>query len=96
MSRGERDPENCATQARAIRASHQEIARRLEGTWPRSAIRGGQSLELYDTYQKKYSCDQRITNICTGGGKVDPASEPIPEPLVWKVATAHYSPVSPA
>src|SRR5713226_4170928 len=61
--RGERDPEKLARHKHArIRASHQEIARSLEGTWREELLFVvGQSLELYDTYQEKIQlCDQRI------------------------------------
>ena len=53
--RGERDPEKLARHKHArIRASHQEIARSLEGTWREELLFVvGQSLDLYDTYQEK-------------------------------------------
>jgi len=82
--RGERDPEKLARHKHArIRASHQEIARSLEGTWREELLFVvGQSLELYDTYQEKIQlCDQRIDeHLHRMEAKVDPASEPIPEP----------------
>jgi len=82
--RGERDPEKLARHKHArIRASHQEIARSLEGTWREELLFVvGQSLELYDTYQEKIQlCDQRIDeHLHRMEAKVDPASDPIPEP----------------
>ena len=59
--RGERDPEKLARHKHArIHASHQEIARSLEGTWREELLFVvGQSLDLYDTYQEKIqSCDR--------------------------------------
>jgi transposase len=82
--RGERDPEKLARHRHArIRASQQEIARSLEGTWREELLFVvGQSLELYDTYQEKIQlCDQRIDeHLQRMEDKVDPASDPIPEP----------------
>jgi transposase len=82
--RGERDPEKLARPKHArIRASHQEIARRREGTWREELLFVvGQSLELYDTYQEKIQlCDQRIDeHLHRMEAKVDPASDPIPKP----------------
>lgn len=82
--RGERDPERLARHKHArIRASHQEIARSLEGTWREELLFVmAQSLELYDTYQEKIQlCDQRIDeHLHSMEAKVDPASDPIPQP----------------
>ena len=82
--RGERDPEKLARHKHArIHASHQEIARSLEGTWREELLFVvGQSLDLYDTYQEKIqSCDQRIDeHLHRMEAKVDPVSDPIPEP----------------
>ena len=61
--RGERDPEKLAMHKHSrIRASRQEIARTLEGTWRQELLFVlEQSLDLYQTYQQKIQlCDQRI------------------------------------
>jgi transposase len=61
--KGERDAEKLAGHKHArIRASRQEIARSLEGTWRQEFLLVlEQSLDLYDTYQQKIqSCDLRI------------------------------------
>jgi hypothetical protein len=94
-SGGERDLEKLARHKHArIRASHQEIARSLEGTCREELLFVvGQSLELYDTYQEKIQlCDQRIDeHLHRMEAKVDPASDPIPEPLVVEKVRARTS-----
>ena len=81
---GERDSEKLARHKHAlIRATRQEIARSLEGTWrPELLFVLEQSLDLYDTYQDKiHSCDQRIDeHLGSMEAKVDPLREPIPQP----------------
>lgn len=60
--RGERDPQKLAMHKHSrIRASRQEIARSLEGTWRQEELFVlEQSLDLYETYQQKIqTCDQR-------------------------------------
>jgi len=62
--RGERDPYNLAMHKHSrIRASHQEIARSLQGTWRQELLFVlEQSLDLYQTYQQKIqTCDERLT-----------------------------------
>ena len=74
--RGERAPERLA------RHKHARI-RSLEGTWREELLFVvGQSLELYDTYQEKIQlCDRRIDeHLHRMEAKVDPASDPIPQP----------------
>jgi hypothetical protein len=82
--RGEHDPEKLARHKHArIPASRQEIARSLEGTWRAELLLVlGQSLDLYDTYQEKIRlCDRRIDeHLQSMDGRIDPRSEPIPEP----------------
>jgi transposase len=82
--KGEHDPEKLARHKHArIHASRQEIARSLEGTWRQELLFVlEQSLDLYDTYQEKIrSCDGRIDeHLRSMGGRIDPLSEPIPEP----------------
>jgi transposase len=60
--RGERDPYKLAMHKHSrIRASRQEIARSLEGTWRQELLFVlEQSLDLYQTYQQKIqTCDER-------------------------------------
>ncbi len=81
---GEHDPEKLALHKHArIRASREEIARSLEGTWrPELLFVLEQSLDLYDTYQEKIRlCDRRIDeHLQSMEGRIDLRSEPIPEP----------------
>src|SRR6266478_4966721 len=61
--RGERDPERLAMHKHSrIRASRQEIAQSLEGTWRQELLFVlEQSLDLYQTYQHKIAeCSLRI------------------------------------
>lgn len=81
---GERDPERLArlTNAR-VRASRKEIACSLEGHWREELLFVlQQSLELYDTYQKKIAaCDRRIEeHLQSMESKVDPGVDRIPPP----------------
>ena len=82
--RGERDPHRLAMHKNSrIRASHQETARSLEGTWRQELLFVlEQSLDLYQTYQQKIqTCDERIDGqLRSMEPKIDPLSEPIPEP----------------
>jgi hypothetical protein len=93
--RGERDPERLAMHKHSrIRASRQEIARSLEGTWRQEQLFVlEQSLDLYQTYQQKIqTCDQRIDEqLRSMEPKIDPLSEPIPEPHRGKGAHGHQS-----
>jgi len=92
---GERDPERLSLHKHSrIRASRQEIARSLEGTWRQELVFVlEQSLDLYQTYQKKIqTCDQRIDEqLRSMEAKVDPLSDPIPEPRRGKDARRHAS-----
>src|SRR5258708_26589011 len=82
--RGERDPYKLAMHKHSrIRASRQEIARSLEGTWRQELLFAlEQSLDLYQIYQQKLqTCDERIDGqLSSMETKIDPLSEPIPEP----------------
>jgi len=93
--RGERDPERLAMHKHSrIRASRQEIAQSLEGTWrPELLFVLEQSLDLYQTYQNKIqTCDQRIDEqLRRMEARVDPLSDPIPEPRRGKDARRHPS-----
>lgn len=93
--RGERDPETLAMHKNSrIRATRQEIARSLEGTWrPELLFVLEQSLDLYQIYQKKIqSCDQRIDQqLRNMEARVDPLSDPMPEPRRGKDARRHPS-----
>ena len=81
---GERDPYKLAMHKHSrIRASRQEIARSLQGTWRQELLFVlEQSLDLYQTYQQKIqTCDERIDGqLRSMEPKIDPVSEPIPEP----------------
>jgi hypothetical protein len=80
----ERDAEKLARHKHArIRATHQEIARSLEGALvPGVALRVGASLELYDTSQEKIQfSDQRIDeHLRALAARVNPLSTAMPEP----------------
>ena len=93
--RGERDPERLAMHKHSrIRASRQEIAQSLEGTWRQELLFVlEQSLDLYQTYQNKiHTCDQRIDEqLRSMEAKIDPLSDPIPEPRRGKDARRHQS-----
>jgi transposase len=93
--RGERDPERLAMHKHSrIRASRKEIAQSLEGTWrPELLFVLEQSLDLYQTYQNKIQkCDQRIDEqLRRMEARVDPLSDPIPEPRRGKDARRHPS-----
>lgn len=93
--KGERDPETLAMHKNSrIRATRQEIARSLEGTWrPELLFVLEQSLDLYQIYQKKIqSCDQRIDQqLRNMEARVDPLSDPMPEPRRGKDARRHPS-----
>jgi transposase len=82
--RGERDPYKLAMHKHSrIRASRQEIARSLQGTWRQELLFVlEQSLDLYQTYQQKIqTCDERIDGqLRSMEPKIDPVSQPIPEP----------------
>ena len=94
--KGERDPEKLAMHKHSrIRASRHEIAQSLEGTWRQELLFVlEQSLDLYQTYQenKIHSCDQRIDEqLRNMEAKIDPLSDPIPEPRRGKNARRHPS-----
>jgi len=93
--RGERDPERLAMHKHSrIRASRQEIAQSLEGTWRQELLFVlEQSLDLYQTYQNKIqTCDRRIDEqLGRMEARVDPLSDPIPEPRRGKDARRHPS-----
>jgi transposase len=93
--RGERDPEKLAMHKHSrIRASRQEIARSLEGTWRQELLFVlEQSLDLYQTYQQKIQiCDQRIDEqLRSMESRIDPLSESVPEPRRGKDARRHPS-----
>jgi transposase len=93
--RGERDPQKLAMHKhRLIRASCEEIARSLEGTWRQEQLFVlEQSLDLYQTYQQKIqTCDQRIDEqMRSMEARIDPRSEPLPEMRRGKVVRAHPS-----
>jgi transposase len=93
--KGERDPEKLAMHKHSrIRASRHEIAQSLEGTWRQELLFVlEQSLDLYQTYQNKiHSCDQRIDEqLRNMEAKIDPLSDPIPEPRRGKNARRHQS-----
>jgi transposase len=77
-----------------IRASRQEIARSLEGTWRQELLFVlEQSLDLYQTYQQKIQiCDQRIDEqLRSMESRIDPLSESVPEPRRGKDARRHPS-----
>jgi hypothetical protein len=63
---GERDPQKLARHKHSrIRASRQEIARSLEGTWRQELLFVlEQSLDLYQTHQKKsrYAINALMSN----------------------------------
>src|SRR3954447_13819070 len=79
---GERDTEKLSTlKHNRVRASREEIARSLEGTWREELLFVlEQSLELYDLYVRKIAvCDQRIErHLETMSSKREPeqASDP--------------------
>jgi len=79
---GERNPEKLATLKHVqIRASREEIARSLEGTWRSELIfMVEQNLALYEVYLAKIQqCDEQIeTHLKTMTSKVDPALQPMP------------------
>jgi transposase len=86
---GERDPEKLAMHKHSrIRASRQQIARSLEGTWRQELLFVlEQSLDLYQTYQQKIQmCDQRIDEqLRSMESRIDPLSESVPEPArLWR------------
>ena len=93
--RGERDPDKLAMHKHSrIRASRQEIARSLQGTWRQELLFVlEQSLDLYQTYQQKIqTCDERIDGqLRSMEPKIDPVSEPIPEPRRGKDWRGHQS-----
>jgi hypothetical protein len=93
--RGERDPYKLAMHKHSrIRASRQEIARSLQGTWRQELLFVlEQSLDLYQTYQQKIqTCDERIDGqLRSMEPKIDPVSEPIPEPRRGKDWRGHPS-----
>lgn len=78
---GERDPDKLASNRdKRIRASHEEMARSLEGTWRAELLFVlEQSLEIYDTYLEKIkACDGRVEkHLETLKGKME-APEPAP------------------
>jgi hypothetical protein len=77
-----------------IRASRQEIARSLEGTWRQELLFVlEQSLDLYQIYQQKIqTCDERIDGqLRSMEPRIDPLNEPIPEPRRGKDARGHQS-----
>jgi transposase len=77
-----------------IRASRQEIARSLQGTWRQELLFVlEQSLDLYQTYQQKIqTCDERIDGqLRRMEPKIDPVSVPIPEPRRGKDWRGHQS-----
>ena len=60
---GERDPQKLAEfRDPRIQATHEEIAKSLEGTWrPELLFVLQQQLEMYDTYQRRIAeCDQQL------------------------------------
>jgi transposase len=60
---GQRDPrELAALSDRRVHASHEEIAKSLEGNWrPELLFVLQQEVDMYDTYQKRITeCDQRL------------------------------------
>jgi transposase len=60
---GERDPQKLAEfRDPRIQATHEEIAKSLEGTWrPELLFVVQQQLEMYDTYQRRIAeCDQQL------------------------------------
>jgi transposase len=84
----------CDQRYQRIRASRQEIAHSLEGTWRQELLFVlEQSLDLYQTYQEKIqACDERIDGqLRSMESKIDPLSEPIPEPRRGKDARGHQS-----
>ena len=93
--RGERDPYKLAMHKHSrIRASRQEIARSLQGTWRQELLFVLEpSLDLYQTYQQKIqTCDERIDGqLRSMEPRIDPLSEPIPEPRRGKDARGHQS-----
>src|SRR5215467_11912239 len=79
---GERNPAQLAARKHVqIRASRQEIARSLEGTWRAELIFTlAQNLDLYDVYLAKIrDCDAQIeVHLKTMAAKIDPAQNPMP------------------
>ena len=91
---GERDPHKLALHKHGrIRASRDEIARSLEGTWrPELLFVLEQSLELYDTYVEKITeCDRRIDeHLKTMEAKAEP-TQATPEPRRMRGPRKHES-----
>jgi hypothetical protein len=80
---GERDPHQLAKPRDArIQASHEEIAKSLEGNWrPELVFVLQQEVDLYDTFQKRIAeCDQQIQkHLATFADNRNPVQPPSPK-----------------
>src|SRR5882762_2949150 len=85
---GERDPHELAKLRDArIQASHEEIAKSLEGNWrPELVFVLQQEVDLYDTYQKRIAeCDQQIEkHLATFADNRNPVQPPSPKGEIKK------------
>jgi len=85
---GERDPHELAKLRDArIQASHEEIAKSLEGNWrPELVFVLQQEVDLYDTYQQRIAeCDQQIEkHLATFADNRNPVQPPSPKGEIKK------------
>ncbi len=85
---GERDPHELAKLRDArIQASHEEIAKSLEGNWrPELVFVLQQEVDLYDSYQKRIAeCDQQLQkHLATLADNRNPVQPPSPKEEIKK------------